>query len=902
MSAFPSLTRIVISSLLVVAFGASAYAAPAVVKRKNEDNLTEAFANFRRAQIKQVDYELSVDLKKGSETFGGEVVINAQLAQLKAPLSIDVKVKEIRAIKINGAEIKDYVSRIGSLDIPVKYLKDNMRIEIAYTGEFSKEGNGFQRVTDPADKSEYTYTDFEPYQAHYLFPCFDQPDLKASFKLKVTAPADWKVIGNDLIESTSAAESSPKEYKLTVTRFKTTPRISTYLFFVGAGEFTLWKDKHGDIPLELYARKSLAKYVDHKRIFDSTKKGLTFFGDYFGYKYPFAKYGQVFVPEFAWGGMENPGAVTLNERGIYRGTPKQSDLDDRDDLILHEMAHMWFGDLVTMRWWNDLWLNESFASYLASIATDRALNVKATWFEFFSTKNWGYWQDQLVTTHPIETKVQDVRTAKGNFDGITYAKGAASLKQLHFYVGEEGFREGLRNYFKKYAFKNTLREDFIREIATASKKDLSGWTKTWLQSAGPQRVKVDWSCKSENGVSKLSRFAIQQTANTSKVLSPHRTRIGFFKRMNNGKFEQIKTIDASYEKATTVLAEAKGLACPDFVYANVDDQDYALFSLDAVSLKAVQDVLRGGIDQPLTRLMVWSTLNQMVRDTSLRVSDYFEIVLAGLEKESDPAVLSVVLGNHSTIRDSYFQYLTRDQRTEMAPRLENLVWQKASEAPTTGGLRMIYFDFYSTIANSQAAATRIEEFLKGKASLKGVDIDQDRRWKLISDLARTGAGPAPAIIAAEEKADPSTTGKRNAFAARVSLPTAEAKKEFWTNLEKWKEVPYSNLRAASGKFNHPDKVELSEPYVKPFFQAVKAVNWADSENDNLIEIYFERMFPQTICSKGLLKESQSNLKASANLTPLVRRSWLEANDELGRCVAVRAADKAKVKERQKQLD
>ncbi|MFP5459873.1 MAG: M1 family metallopeptidase, partial [Bacteriovoracia bacterium] len=384
--------------------------------------------------------------------------------------------------------------RTGSLTIARKLLKPETTIVIAFTNTFSKESSGFQRSVDPIDGGEYLFTDFEPYYAHWLFPCFDQPDLKARYTVQVTAPVDWKVLHNE------PALEAKVEDKLQTVVFKTTPLMSPYLFFLGAGPFEEWRDTYGDLPLVIYARKTLAPYMDEERLFETTKKGLKFFNDYFGTPYPYSQYGQIFIPEFAWGGMENPGAVALNERNIYRGAVTKSRLEGRDNLILHEMAHMWFGDLVTMEWWNDLWLNESFATYLASIAQDRAMGSEGTWMSFLSTKNWGYWQDQLLTTHPIETPVPDTRATKANFDGITYAKGASSLKQLHFFVGEEGFRLGLQDYFKKYAFKNTRREDFIQSIAVASKKDLTVWTKQWLQTAGPNPVKVSVTCTPEKKV------------------------------------------------------------------------------------------------------------------------------------------------------------------------------------------------------------------------------------------------------------------------------------------------------------------------------------------------------------------------------------------------------------------
>jgi aminopeptidase N len=863
----------------------SAWAAMPV--RKNEDNLTEKFAQARKAQVKDVRYDLHFQFQKGVESYTGKAKLEVTLAQTTDPLSIDIKTNKIESVEINGAAVTDYKTLKGFIEIPAKHLKEKNTITIAYAGDFSKEGDGVQRVVDPEDKAEYIYTDFEPYQAHTLFPCFDQPDMKAGFHVTVEAPKDWTIIGNELIEKTT------KSAQMATTEFKTTPRLSTYLFFLGAGDFIVWKDKFGQLPLELYARKSLKKYVDDKVIHETTKKGLQFFSEYFGTPYPFSKYGQIFVPEFAWGGMENPGAVTLNERNIFRGPPKKVDLENRNDLILHEMAHMWFGDLVTMSWWNDLWLNESFASYVATLAQARAMNSAATWLDFHSSKGWGYWQDQLSTTHPIETPVVDVRTGKGNFDGITYAKGAATLKQLHFFVGEAAFKTGLRNYFKTFAFKNASRADFMNAIDTASAESLDHFTRAWLRTAGPHRVKTKWTCEEKDGAKTISSFTITQSVNATKEYSPHRTRIAFFnKNPLRPIYDVRKILDVAYESPQKTVNEAIGIPCPDFVYPNYEDQDYALYSLDPVSLKNAEEVLKGMIEDPLTRLMVWNTLSQMVRDTELRISDYMNFVMAGIEVEQDPDILAILLGKHSNIRDNYLAYLTKEQRANFAPKIEKLIWQKVDATPP-GNLRMIYFDFVASIATTQDSVTRLTSLLKGESKLEGVEMHQDRRWNIVEILSKANAPNIATIIEEESKRDATTAGQRWVLTAKTAIPTKEAKAEFWKMLEKPKDIPFSNLRSASSRFNDPDHPDLTQPYRQPFFKAVNNMKW--DENDNLVEIYFENLFPQNICTIELLRTSKYYLGQSKNTTDLAKRSWKEANDELEKCVAVRRADQTPLK-------
>ena len=863
--------------ILTLSYGVThaASAKKSAPQRPNDDNISFEFSQFRRNQVKSVDYEISIKLTKGGEDYSGRTIANVQLAKTNAPLSFDFVGKKIESITVNGKPVQNFTTRTGSFDIPAAALAPTSKIEINYVGAFNKEGVGFQRSIDPEDGAEYFFTDFEPYDAHQFFPCFDQPDLKATYRVQVQAPKDWRAVSNELVESAKT------EGAFTTTTFAKTKPFSTYLLFVGAGPFAEWKDQLGETPIYLWARQSLAKHVDVSRIMETTKRGLAFFNDYFGYEYPFSKYGQIFIPEFGSSGMENPGAITLNERFIFRGPVPQSIYEGRDSLILHEMAHMWFGDLVTMKWWNDLWLNESFASYMATISLDRAMNAKGALLRSFNSKGWGYWQDQLVTTHPIETPVPDVRSAKGNFDGITYAKGAASLQQLHFYVGEEGFREGIRRYFKDHAFKNTVREDFISAIAKASNKDLKEWTRAWLKTSGPNRVQAKWSCQD----GKLKTFSIEQTPSTSKTLSPHKTRVGLFASTQGGTLRLADSVDVIYSKRSTPVKELIGKSCPEFVYPNVDDHDYALFALDAVSLKQSRAALVGAIESPLLRLQIWSTLAQMVRDGQLPITEYFDTALKGLEAEKEETLLASLLGGNGTIREYYHRFLTPEQRNALAPQFEAVIWNRQKQALAGSDSQMMFYDFYVSIAQTPDALATLSRNLKGEEIPQGLQLDQDRRWNIVKTLASTGATGATALIDAEEKRDASTAGKRHAYAARAAIPEIEVKQKFWTSLEKPESVPSSTLRMASGYFNNWNLPKLTEPFKQPFFERLSSIDW--KSNDQLVRIYFRELFPQNLCNRAVLKESETRLRQSKNLTPIARRAWLEANDELKECVSVR---------------
>lgn len=844
-----------------------------VLARTADDDLTLKLAKARKTQVKSVNYSLFFELAKGSDTFKGKTIITLELNHLKQDLTIDSLLSKIESVTVNGKTLTKYPSRKGSLDIPKSNLSKKSVVEIVYSSEYSNEGHGFKKSKDPSDGEEYTNTDFEPYYAHWLFPCLDQPDLKATYSVSVKAPKDWRVIHNDLVKE----EVVEGESKLTT--FNQTKLFSTYLFFLAAGPYEEFTDKFGTLPLYIHVRKSMAKYVDEEKMFDTIKKGLLFFNEYFDYDYPYPKYGQVFIPDFAAAAMENPGAVTFHERFLFRGPVSSTTIEDRDNVILHEMAHMWFGNLVTMEWWNDLWLNESFATYAATLAQERGLKSSFAAIDFLSTKAWGYWQDQLVTTHPIETDIPDVRTSKGIFDGITYAKGASALKQLHFYVGEEGFRNGLRNYFKTYALKNTQRKDFIDSIAKASGKSLESWTNKWLRTAGPNRVKVNFACKED----KLTEALLVQKPSVSKTLSPHRTRLGLYK-IEEENLIGAGSADVIYEKADTRIPELQGKECPDFILPNLEDYDYALFSFDEKSLKLSQTALTK-LPEPLSRYQVWVILMQMVRDQEIAPLQFIRTASEALKVEQDETLIGILLGRYSTLRDQYLDYLTVSQRDDIAAEFEQALFGRVMTAQPGSSIQISFFDFYLTVAQTKDAQSRILNMVKKNEAPEGIKLDADRRWALVRALAMNGHPESEKLIKAESKRDPSTLGKRLEFAARTALPVLETKKENFNKMLHSSELSYSDFKEAASTFNGPNYPEISETFVQDFFKHVTTMDW--HSHDDQVDIYFERLFPLNLCKPEVEKLSALKLKTAKNLTSIVRKGWREAHDELSRCVKVR---------------
>ena len=828
------------------------------VSRPDKDVMTEVFANFRKGQVNEVSYKLYFKFDSHAKGYSGVSTLNLELKRLDYPLSIDSKIDQISKVLVNNQLVSDYVKRNGSFDIPVKYLTKKMKVEIAFKNMY-KDGSGLHHFTDPADQKEYIYTDLEPYLAHSVFPCLDQPNLKATYALTVDAPKEWKVIVNDIVKSKVEIRDGIR------TTFNESQSFSTYLFFLGAGHYEVWSDEINGIPLNIYARHSLKQYVDAERIFKTTKIGLKFFNEYFDYDYPFPKYDHIFSPELGPGAMENPGAVTMNERMIYRGPQTASRYMGRDNTILHEMAHMWFGDLVTMNWWNDLWLNESFATFMAFMGLDQAMGYgKKAWQDFLGTKNWAYWQDSLSTTHPIETDVPDTHVAETNFDGITYGKGASVLKQLNYYVGAEGFKKGVQHYFKKHAWGNTTRADFIEAISVGSNTNLDLWTKNWLLTAGLNKVKLDWEC-SEDG--KISSFIIKQfPSNSSGTLSNHRTQLGLFSIDNAGELGLTKTLAITYSGKQTVITEAIGLACPDFIHGNYEDYDYASYLLDKKSLETAKALLNR-LNEPLLRQMVSDDLMTLVEEKQLGVFEYLDTFVKVFANEKDATVLDHIYGKYSALMTVYQNYLTPKQRLLFAPKLEKL-GRELYEENLTEDLKLIGLDLLLAVSISPDGLNYLDEVFKNGG------LDSERRWLIIQKKAESQEIGVEALITDELSRDSSYEAKQGALRSRASLPTIENKKKYFELITK-KESPLSSYEktAVAQEFHSPDHPEITEYFVEEIFDWI--VRSDISGNLFLGQRLFSAIFPK-ICIRGHLELSLKN-----SIRPLLRINLMPLLSGLG---------------------
>ena len=686
---------------------------------------------------------------------------------------------------------------------------------------YSRSGEGLHRFTDPADGRVYLYSDLETFDAHRVYACFDQPDMKATYELAVTAPADWLVVSN------MAPESSIADGEALRWHFPPTPVMPTYITAVAAGPYHVVRDEHDGIPLGVFCRQSLAEYLDPDEILEVTRQGFDFYHNSFGIKYPFEKYDQLFVPEFKEGAMENAGCVTFLEAYIFRSRVTDFAREARGETILHEMAHMWFGDLVTMRWWDDLWLNESFATWAGTLAQAEATRWTSAWTTFAQLyKSWAYRQDQLPSTHPIAADIPDIHAVEVNFDGITYAKGASVLKQLVAYVGRENFLAGVRKYFGAHAWANATLADLLSALEETSGRDLASWSREWLQTAGVNTLRPSYAVDSEG---RFTEFAVEQeAAATHPLLRSHRIAIGLYDRTEAGLSRRLR-VETDVAGPRTVIPELAGQPRPDLVLVNDDDLTYAKIRLDEHSLRTLVDSSTGLFTESLPAALCWTAAWDMCRDGEMAARDYVKLVLAGISSVADISVVQTLLRQAGQAARRFADPHWRETGLAMvASTLRDLL----RTAPPGSDEQLAYLRAFAGVATSADDLALLAALLDGSMRLDGLSVDTDLRWALLARLVSRGApspsgsgSVGPAEIDAELARDATDAGERHAATCRAAIPTAEAKRETWRTLASG-ELTIAMFRAALAGFVDLDHPELIEPYRGDYFAVVGDV-WRD---------------------------------------------------------------------------
>jgi aminopeptidase N len=844
-------------------------------------NLTRDEAAVRSALLTVASYHVDLDLAGGDETFGSVSVIRFDCAAPGSTSFINLTAPAVREITLNGEPVG--LDAFDGDRITLAGLAANNVLRVVADCAYSRSGEGLHRFTDPADGRVYLYSDLETFDAHRVYACFDQPDMKATYELAVTAPADWLVVSN------MAPESSIADGEALRWHFPPTPVMPTYITAVAAGPYHVVRDEHDGIPLGVFCRQSLAEYLDPDEILEVTRQGFDFYHNSFGIKYPFEKYDQLFVPEFKEGAMENAGCVTFLEAYIFRSRVTDFAREARGETILHEMAHMWFGDLVTMRWWDDLWLNESFATWAGTLAQAEATRWTSAWTTFAQLyKSWAYRQDQLPSTHPIAADIPDIHAVEVNFDGITYAKGASVLKQLVAYVGRENFLAGVRKYFAAHAWANATLADLLSALEETSGRDLASWSREWLQTAGVNTLRPSYAVDSEG---RFTEFAVEQeAAATHPLLRSHRIAIGLYDRTEEGLSRRLR-VETDVAGPRTVIPELTGQRRPDLVLVNDDDLTYAKIRLDEHSLRTLVDASIGSFTESLPGALCWAAAWDMCRDGEMAARDYVKLVLSGVSSVADISVVQTLLRQAGQAARRFADPSWRETGlATVASALRDLL----RTAPAASDEQLAYLRAFAGVATSADDLALLAALLDGSVRLDGLTVDTDLRWALLARLVSRGApSPSgfgsfgPAEIDAELARDATDAGERHAATCRSAIPTAEAKRETWRTLISG-ELTIAMFRAALAGFVDLDHPELIEPYRDDYFAVVGDV-WRDWSSA-MAQDFVSGAYLLGAISEETVQATDDYI-ARAEPPAALRRLLIEGRDDVLRALRCQARDK-----------
>ncbi|HEX6579091.1 MAG TPA: aminopeptidase N [Jiangellaceae bacterium] len=845
-------------------------------------NLTRDDARERAALVVVDSYDIDLDLTTGDKTFASRTTVRFR-AKKGASTWLDLIAPSVDDVVLNGKKL-DAATLFDGNRIRLDGLRAQNEVHVVAQGSYMHTGEGLHRFVDPVDGEVYLYTQFEVADARRVFACFEQPDLKATFALTVTAPAHWQVISNSPTPDPADVDDRPDVQRW---EFDPTPRISTYVTALVAGPYHVVRDQYAGtkatVPLGLFCRASLAEHLDADQLFDVTRRGFAFFEDVFGLAYPFAKFDQLFVPEYNAGAMENVGCVTFHEDYIFRSRVTDAAHERRAETILHEMAHMWFGDLVTMRWWDDLWLNESFATWASVLSQSEATRWTEAWTTFaVSEKLWALRQDQLPSTHPISADIRDLDDVQVNFDGITYAKGAAVLKQLVAWVGRDEFLAGVRAYFVEHAWGNTELSDLFAHLEKASGRDLAAWGEQWLQTAGVNTLRPVVELDGDGAYTAVT--ILQSAADDHPTTRDHRVAVGLYDHGPDGIVRR-RHIELDVSGERTEIPELVGEQQPDLLLLNDDDLTFAKVRLDE---RSRQTVVRGigRIASSLARALCWTAATDMLRDAELPTRDYVELVLGGVERESDVSVVQTVLAAAKT---AIHQYADPPDRLMLLARWASALRRMAGTAEPGSDAQLAFTRAWAAVAASPEHLDDLRALLEttdGGTVLPGLDVDTDLRWTLLHRLVILGAA-GPDAIDAELARDDTATGRRQAAYARAARPTENAKEDAWALAVDSDELPNALLLATVEGFAHPEQRELIRPYVGKYLDAVPRV-WSDRTTDTAKTIV-GRLFPRILSDQATAETVRAWL-ADAEVPPAPRRLVVEGLADLDRALRAQACD------------
>jgi len=804
-------------------------------------------ARIRARAIAVRSYEVSFDFLGGEKTFGS--VSRIRFGASVGETFVDVKPEGLLAVTLNGVQVD--VAELDDGRLRLEGLQAENELVVEARMAYSFDGEGMQRSVDAADGKVYLYGMSSLESAPRYFACFDQPDLKAPYKVTVTAPEDWIVLGNG-----AAAQVGPGQWELAETK-----PLSTYFVTVVAGPYHLIRGEHDGIPLGLACRQSLAVHLENEAedLFKVTGQAFDEYHRLFGYRYPFGEYHQVFVPDFNLGAMENPGCVTFADSMVYRSKVTDAERSTRARIVVHEMAHMWFGDTVTMRWWNDLWLNESFAEYMAHRVSHDATDHLGHWMDFaFVRKWWGLQADQRSSTHPVAAEaIKDARASLDDFDGISYAKGAAVLKQLAAYLGDEVFLKGVNAHIDAHEFGNADLAEFIEMLTGAGAIDLPNWSTQWLRTSGLDTISAE---RTATGIRLHRRTPAEYPADRM-----HKVKVGSYDESGRGTF-----VDVLLDRESVEVDLAPG----QVVVPDAADDTWAKIRLDETSLANLAEVLPR-IEDGTTRAVIWNSIRDATADGDLDPQQALEFLLAALAHEdSDIAVGSLLRWAEARLIGTYLPY------EASRGRLADALTTRLRTTPAGSSLQLAIARGVIATSNDPIL---LEGWLYDTGIPEGLQVDADLRWSLVLRLVRLEVYGSEEIDA-ELASDKSTEGVSEAARCRAALP--DGKEEAWARMMTDPEVGVNELFAASEGFWHPSQTDLNAPYVDRFFADITAT--ARLRSGMALAMSTMKLFPRFAVDRSTIDHAD-RLIADDNVAPSIRRTVSDHTDDLRRAVAVRAA-------------
>ncbi|MCA2216743.1 aminopeptidase N [Jidongwangia harbinensis] len=845
-------------------------------------NLTQVEAAERARLLDVTGYDIALDLTDGAGnpgegTFRSVTQVTFRCTEPGAQTFIEVAATAIRSARLNGAEV-DLSGWSAERGLTLTGLAAENTLTVEADFAYSASGQGLQRSLDPVDKEIYLYSQFETADAQRVYAAFDQPDLKSVFTWHATVPAHWKVISNMPVDRQEKAGPGAK-----TVHFTESARMSTYITALCAGPYHEVRDSHDGIDLGVFCRASMAQHLDADDLFLITKQGFDFFHDKFGVRYPLPKYDQLWVPDFNAGAMENFGCVTHAEAHyIFRSQVTDYEYEQRANTILHEMAHMWFGDLVTMRWWNDLWLNESFAEWASHWCNTHATRFADAWTTFLSIrKNWGYRQDQLSSTHPVYCEMPDLEAVEVNFDGITYAKGASVIKQLVAYVGIDAFLAGLRAYFGKHAWGNATFDDLLSELEAASGRELRKFAAQWLETAQVNTLRPVVSIGADGTYTDV---VVEQEAPAAyPTLRTHRIGVGLYD-LTDGRLVRRELLELDVTGERTAIPALTGVPAADVLLLNDDDLTYAKMRLDERSMATVVPHI-AGFESSLARALCWAAAWDMVRDAELATRDYVALACSGLPAEKDINLTTATLRQTQT---ALVMYADPDWAPTGWAQLAATARTALEAAEPGSGFQLAWARAYLSASRSTADLAVLRGWLDGEGVPPGLTVDTELRWSLLQTLAAHGVATDDEI-GYELDGDRTASGEREAAYARALLPTPENKAQVWERLTGDEELPNWLHRSLLQGFQTSTQVALTAPYAPKFFEVVDAL-WARSDSEPAQE-FVMMAYPAYQVSADTVALTDAWLAADGHNSSL-RRLVAEGRDGVVRALKARARDVA----------